>query len=138
MGCQESFIIYDFNLPTNANELSKAEEVIEKLKLKIKDIIVNKTINDKIHTTLFEEIIRVLDYVGNLSVPFFKVEEKLEELYILQYSHSPKLAKKLWLDHYEFIHHPYNLLKNRCFRMLDELDEAYIKRFKHEPPNWKI
>lgn len=138
MGSQENFIAYDFNLPTHANELSKAEEVIEKLKNKIKEITVNKTINDQLHLTLFEEIIRVLDYIGRLSEPFFDIEDKLEELYVLQYPHSPQLAKKLWLDHYETIHHPYNLLKNRCFRMLDELDESFIKKFKHEPSNWKI
>jgi hypothetical protein len=135
---REKFIAHDFNLPTYANELYKAEEVIDKLKIKLKHISVNKTITNKLHTQLFEEIIRVLDYVGQLSEPAFAIEDELEELYVLQYPHSPSLAKKLWLDHYEYVHHPYNILKNRCFRMLDEVDEEYIKKFKCKPPNWNI
>jgi hypothetical protein len=138
MASQEKFIAHDFNLPMHANELSKAEEVIDKLKTELKTITVNKIINNRLHTKLFEEIIRVLDYVGQLSEPAFAIEDELERMYILKYKHSPSLAKKLWLDHYGEIHHPYNILKNRCFRMLDELDEEYIKKFKCKPPNWNI
>lgn len=133
-----NFIVHDFNLPNHANELSKAEEVIKKLKNKFKLIQNQRSINDKTHTILFEEIIRVLDYVGRLSMPAFAIEEELEQMYIIRYKNSPELAKKLWLDHYERIHHPYTLLKNRCFRMLEELDAEYFKRLKKHPPNWNI
>ena len=30
----------------------------------------------------------------------------------------------------------YSLLKNRCFRLLDELDELYIALYGKNPPNW--
>jgi len=132
------FIDYDFKLPVHANELSKAEEVLDKLKDKITLIKSTKSINDKIHTKLFDEIIRVLDYVGQLSVSAFNVAEEMERMYTMQYLQQPALGKKLWLDHYEHIHHPYTILKNRCFRMLDDLDDEFIRRFKRKPPNWKI
>lgn len=134
----EMFIKFDFKLPAHSNELSKAEEVIEKLKNKLKKIKKNKTINDSIHNTLYEEIVRILDYVGKLSMPVFAIEEEMEKLYILQYSKSPLLSKKLFNDHYMELHHSYTLLKNRCFRLLEELDNEYIKRIRKNPPNWKI
>jgi len=134
----EMFIKHDFKLPAHNNELSKAEEVIEKLRNKFKKIQKNKTINDSIHNTLYEETVRILDYVGKLSMPTFAIEEEMEKLYILQYPKSPLLSKKLFNDHYMELHHPYTLLKNRCFRLLEELDNEYIKRFRKNPPNWKI
>ena len=134
----ECFITHDFKLPNHHNELCKAEEIIEKLKNKFKLIQENKTIDDKNHDYLYNEIVRILDYVGRLSMPVFAIEEDIERLYIFQYPKSPVLAKKLWNDHYEEIHHPYTLLKNRCFRMLEELDEEYQEVHEKNPPNWNI
>ena len=131
-------IKHDFNLPDHTTELSKAEDVIEKLRTRFKKIQTSKSINDKKHTDMFEETVRILDYVGRLSVPAFEIEDELEKLYILQYPKSPQLGKKLWLDHYDRIHHPYSILKARCFRLLEELDAEYRKRFKKNPPNWNI
>ena len=135
---EESFITHDFKLPNHHNELCKAEEIIEKLKNKFKKIERTKTINDKNHDELYNEIIRILDYVGRLSMPAFAIEDDIERLYTLQYAKFPELAKKLWNDHYENIHHPYTLLKNRCFRMLEELDNLFIETHKKYPPNWNI
>jgi len=125
------------DLPVQVNELSKAEDIIEKLKSKFETVKLNKNITDESHTRLYEETIRVLDYVGRLSMPCFAVEDQLEEMYLIKFKRTPELAKKLWLDHYEVIHHPYTLLKNRCFRLLDDLDGEYIAVHKQYPPNWK-
>lgn len=132
------FIEVDFNLPNHANELSKAEDIIGKLKTKISRDIAYHFIDDKKHDLYFEEVVKMLDYVGQLSVPAFTVSNDLEVMYILKFRHAPKLATKLWLDHYEQIHKPYSLLKNRCFRLLEDLDAAYIIKFKKNPPNWEI
>jgi hypothetical protein len=134
----EQFIDCNFNLPNHTNELSKAEEVIGKLKDKIDNHSKLKNINNNSHDSLYDEVCRVLDYLGRLSTPVFNVQDRMEEMYTLQYKHCPALGKKLWLTHYENVHHPYNILKNRCFRLLELLDEIYIKKFKHTPPNWNI
>lgn len=134
---EQGLIVHDFNLPNHSNELSKADGVIEKHQQKFKAIQSKNTITDIEHTTLFEETVRVLDYLGKLSMPAFAIEDELQEMYIKQYIHSPELAKKLWLDHFEKIHHPYNLLKNRCFKLLEDLDEMYFNVNKKNPPNWK-
>lgn len=138
MQTKQKFIEHDFNLPCHNNQLSIANDCIEKLKTKLKTIETRKTINDKEHELLFEEIFKVLDYVGRLSMSAFEISEELEKMYTLRYNHSPELARKLWLDHYEEIHHPYNLLKNRCFKLIDELDEQFIKFNKRQPKNWNI
>jgi hypothetical protein len=133
---EQEFITHDFKLPNHSNELSKADDVIEKLKKKLLIYETNKAIDDKTFSIFYEEIIRVLDYLGRLSMPCFAIEDELEQMYILKYHKFPELGKKLWIDHYEKIHHPYTLLKNRCFKMLDELDEFYKALYGKNPPNW--
>lgn len=134
----ENFIKVDLNLPNHNIELSKAEGQIIKIKSKIESYQKFKNLTDKSHTSLYEEIVRVLDYVGRLSMPAFNIEDELEVMYIQQFKHAPSLAKKLWLDHYDYIHHPYSLLKNRCYRLLEELDKEYIALYDKKPPNWKL
>lgn len=134
----KDFIQADLQLPNYENELSKADSQIESIKYKLEIIIYKKNINDKLHNLLYEQTCKVLDYVGKLSTPAFEVEDLLEEMYNLKFKHTPELAKKLWLDHYEHIHHPYNLLKNRCYKILTDLDKEYVRINKKYPPNWKI
>ena len=138
MAVDTHFIKHDFNLPDHSTQLQKAEEVIEKLKDKFKHIQITKSIDADKHITLYEETIRILDYVGNLSKAAFDIEEKIEKQYTLQFRHAPKLGKKLCNNHYEKIHHPYTLLKNRCFKLLEDLDAEYYKVQKKHPPNWNI
>ena len=137
MQTNENFIEIDLDLPNHNNQLSIASDTIEKLRDKFRVLETKKSIDDKEHELMFEEIIKVLDYVGRLSMPAFEVSDDIERMYTMRYNHSPELARKLWLDHYEDIHHPYNLLKNRCFKLIDELDELYIKLNRKTPKNWK-
>lgn len=134
----ETMIKKDFNLPDDSNDLSRAEGIIEELKDRFKKMLKDKSINDSNHEKLFEDTIRILDFVGKLSMPAFAIQDELEELYFKQYQPTPALAKELWLKHYDKIHHPYNLLKNRCFRLIEELDEEYRRVYKKNPLNWKI
>jgi len=134
---KQNFIVHDFNLPNHSNELSKAESIIEKHQQAFKVLQNRNNIEDHEYTRLFEETIRMLDYLGRLSTPAFAIRNELEELYFKKFIHSPELAKKLWLDHYKNIHHPYNLLKNRCFKLLEDLDELYINVHNKYPPNWE-
>lgn len=135
---KEQFIVHDFKLPNHCNELSKAEEVIEKLKKRFEIIQIQRSINDANHQELFEEIIQCLFYVGKLSEVAFAIEDEIENMYTMQYKHAPALGKQLWLEHYDDIHHPYTLLKNRCYRQLELLDLEYFKRHGKQPSNMKI
>jgi len=137
MSDSQEFIQYDFKLPCHDNELSRADDIIGKIKQQInKTIGIVELITDKQFVRVYEEVITVLDYVGRLSMPAFAIEDEMEEMYIIHYIHAPELGKKLWFDHYENVHHPYNILKNRCFKMLDELDNYYKQLYDRNPPNW--
>jgi len=132
------FLNVDFTLPNHSNELRKAEELINKLKHMLESLSKKCMIDDSSHDYIFNEIIRVLDYVGKLSICAFTIENELEAMYSAHYRSAPNLGKKLWLDHYRKIHHPYSLLKNRCYNLLTEVDRMYIKKYNKNPPNWKI
>lgn len=131
-------IVHDFNLPNQKNQLSSVEETINKLKRVIAKTICQHTLTPEKHEQLYEEVVVALDKVGRLSKPAMEIEDKLEAMYTLKYPHSPQLAKKLWYEHYEMLHHPYSILKDRCFRMLNELDNEYQDKFKKNPPNWEV
>jgi len=134
---EPEFITHDFKLPSHANEISHANDRYSKLKTIFNKHKKNSTLTDDEFINLYEDIIRVLDYVGNLSKPAYNVQKELEELYKYKYLHAPQLGKTLWLNHYSKIHHPYNLIKNRCFILLEELDKYYISMYDKLPPNWK-
>ncbi len=134
----ENFILTNFHLPDHTSELSKADCCLCKIKANFEIYLKLQNLTDKSHTSMYEEIVRVLDYVGHLSVPAFKIEDELEALYAKQYKHAPNLRKKLWLDHYNYLHHPYTILKNRCYKLLEDLDNLYISIYDSKPPNWKI
>jgi spore coat protein CotH len=133
---KEEFITVDFNLPDHTNELSKAEELIDKYKKRFEIMQMQHSINDCTHTELFEEVVRCLAYIGKLSETRFAIEDELEAMYIKRYKHQPALGKQLWLEHYDEIHHPYTLLKNRCFRLLELLDTEYFEVHGKQPPNY--
>lgn len=124
----------DLGLPDHSEQLYDTEIYVSKIRKELQDQKKLKELNDFVYETLYTRITKALYYVGKLSMPAFNIEEKLEEEYFNVYQHAPELARKLWLDHYSEIHRPYNILKNRLFRLFDELDEAYISINKKEPP----
>lgn len=136
MNNKRKLISIDFNLPNHVEEIAKADNYLKKVKKNFIKIKNSKKIDEILYVTVFDDIIRVLDYVGLLSEPAFAIEEDLETKYITTYSNSPSLAKELWLKHYAKIHHPYDILKNRCHSLIDDLDEEYFKCNKKYPPNW--
>ena len=87
---EEKFITHDFKLPNHHNELCKADEIIDKLKNKFKKIEKTKTINGKNHDELYNEIVRILDYVGRLSMPAFVIAEGTDQERCLQFNITQK------------------------------------------------
>lgn len=141
----------ELNLPNHSNELSKAEFMISRVSDKIKkvtayeknsssheDAIAKSKLNDKNFVDLFEEVARALVYVGRLSQSIFELEDTIEQAYTIKYIHYPEEVKSAWYKHYSELHNPYTILKNRCYALLTDLDEEYLKKFKKEPPNFKI
>ena len=118
-------VIDGIEIPNHTNELEKATEYIEDLKFKFRNCERKEQITDEEYADIYSDTLRVLYYVGDLSDPAFKIEDELEDIYFKMYVHSPELAKELFFAKYHEIHKPYNLLKNRCFTLLDGLVELY-------------
>ncbi|MFW6247389.1 MAG: hypothetical protein ACOC22_04450 [bacterium] len=123
----------DLGLPDHESDIKHAEEVLDKLRREFESV---KDIDDEKHESYYEATMKILDFVGRLSLPAFKTLQILEDEYIKAYPNAPALAKELWLKHYGNIHRPYNIIKNRCFRLLNEIDDKYIEKYKSVPPNW--
>ena len=136
---QPEFIdISKLELPDHTKELYKIGESISELNTTITEIITTNRINSNVHTFYFEEVVKQLDFVGQLSVPAFSSLDIMDDMYFKAFKDFPALAKKLWLEHYDKIHRPYTILKNRCHRLMVDLDEAYINKYNTNPPNWEI
>ena len=134
---EHELIMKDFNLPDHTEELLHANTMLEKHKHTYKKYKTSGSINNKEHEELYENIIKVLDYAGRLSMSVFEINDEMEKLYAIRYHHSPELARTLWLEHYSKLHHPYSLIKNRCFTLLDDLDQLFIDANDEKPLNWK-
>lgn len=130
------FLELDLEIPDNSEELKHANDTLINIKNKFTYYQKAKIIDDESHEIMYEATMKVLDYVGRLSIPLNDYSKTIENAYIKQFPHAPALAKTMWLKHYENIHHEYNLIKNRCFRLLDEIDDEYMKQMKKVPPNW--
>lgn len=134
--CEPKLIKIDFNLSSNKDNLDKADLMISNLKKEISYLNRNTGITNDIHEKLYEETILVLDWVGRMSMNLFEIRDKLDEQYKKIYCRSPKLALEEFDKHYKKLHQPYNILKNRCFGILEELDFMYERKFNKKPRNW--
>jgi len=129
-------LVLKTELESHDNELFKATNEITDLEHTLDKLIKLKHITNETHDFLFEETAKILDHVGSLSQQIFDVEQEIEDLYAMEYKHSPELGLKLWYEYYEQLHKPYTNIKNRCWRMFDSLDVLYINCNKSKPSNW--
>ena len=126
-------VVDGIKIENHCNELERAEEFIDELKYEYRKHERLQTIDEKEYVHLYQETIRVLYYIGDLSMTAFNVEKQLEEKYLLMYAHSPELGKQLYFNKYHEIHKPYNLLKNRCYTLLDQLDDLFTQIHSRSP-----
>ena len=133
-----SLLTNNFKFPNYNNELSKAEDLINKQKKYVTAIVNDETITTTSHEYHYNEVIKLLDFVGSLSKHLFDIQADIENYYTMTYLHSPKLGKLLYNTHLEILHKKYDLLKDRCHTLLNKLDYAFIDKYDKNPPNWNI
>lgn len=127
-------VMEGITLPPNHEKLNYATTVIEKFK---KRVIYHKSIraiSEKEYIDLHNLIVQALEYVGELSLPAFNVQDELEKRYYILYKNAPERAKYEYLEHYHDIHRPFNTLKNRCFSLLETMDSYYFDINHKHPP----
>lgn len=106
-----------FNVPNHEAELEQASSLL-------------KRIGDKVALGLGEDRAQsmlqlttdILYLVGELSQDIFDLRITMETEYNKYYSKSPALGKKLYLEHYQELHKPYDKLKNRAFKLIKMID----------------
>jgi len=119
--------LIDIKLPDNTMKLDNIEKYIKTLNNRFKALINNNKFTKKEYETIHDYIVETLIMLGDLSLSTLEITDELETKYILLYPNSPKLAKKLWLDHINIVNHRYDLLKNRCYTLIDSLEEEIIR-----------
>lgn len=86
-----------------------------------------KTITQKYYNTCRERIEDVLYSVGELSIPYFRINEDLREFYLQKFKYDPDMARDRWLERYDSLHEPYTVLKNKCYLLFRKLDKLTIE-----------
>jgi hypothetical protein len=132
----KSILSIDLNLPDFTEFLEKSNEDTINIKEKFNQIKEMSIMNDYWHERLYEENATILLSLGNVSQAVFNVQDKIEETYTNKYINAPALAKMLYYEHYEKLHQPFSILKNRCWRLFDELDKEYQRINNCNPSNW--
>lgn len=128
----------ELNIPDNKEFLKSAEMRYEKIRNEYNEICSNDSIDSEKHLKLYESTMVVLDYVGDLSLSLQEFSPIIKDKYDKIYRNAPELAKLFWGKHYSGLHKEYNKIKNVCYNFLDELDDAYMRKYNKCPDNWNI
>ena len=110
-------------IPDHKDDLKQGKKILTSVEKEItyfKDLGVELTRTQR--KVMYAKISELLDLIGELSKPIFNSRIAIEESYRKKYDKQPALGKKLWLDHYEGLHKPYDQLKNKCWNLLSKLD----------------
>lgn len=125
-------------IPDHSEDLCRASLILSNILNDYKKTVENRSMTGNQHEILYERTMKVLYFIGNLSLSLFEFENEIIEKYTMKYLSDPALAKKLSYMYYQKIHRKYDLLKNKCFRLLDKIDDNYILLNKKYPPNYYI
>lgn len=127
----------EIKYPKKANRiyLRNAENEIESIRLRLNRIKGLRKINDEQFEQVFEGTCRQLFKISNLSIDVFNIQEDLQKKYNSLYPDDPKKAKMFFNMEYTELHKMYDILKNRCYAILEDLDLTYEKFNKRKPPN---
>jgi hypothetical protein len=127
----------ELNLVDHTEYLLEANETLKLLIIKFEELKESNQLCNFWHDKLYEDNSKILAYVGDLSKQIFNIESQIEEIYTKHYILTPIEAKHYWYYHYRLLHKPYSLIKNRCWKLFDNLDVEYKKcNNNNNPPNW--
>lgn len=115
-------VINDITIPNHSKEIKEANNSFNTINQSFINSVENNSITLLEFYEMYESLIGVLFFVGDLSIDVTNVRYDVETAYLKLYKHAPLLGKKLWLKKYNEIHKPYNKVKNNCFVLIEELE----------------
>lgn len=97
---------------------------------------INFNLDDQTYKDIHDDIALLLLQLADMSLSNTKTKDTLIEEYNFIYATMPKIAEQLIEER---IYQPYfrdiDVLKNKCYKILDMLDDYYFKVNKKTPPN---
>lgn len=106
------------SLVNHSDDLAKINDFALKIKKKYEDDLRKEQVTSRKKELYIFTIEEALGLIGDMSRQAFDTYPLLEQVYAKKYTKSPKLGKKLFLDHYQQLHKPYDQVKNRLWKIL--------------------
>jgi len=126
----KNFIELNIEIPNQNVEINNIEKLIDRIEADIKYCKFSFNNFQSDYYKYYNRIVDYLEYVGQLSLVIFNIEDIIEEKYFNHYrKENPEYVKKLWYAHYSELHKPYSRLKENCYRLIKTLDKRYKKQF---------
>jgi hypothetical protein len=136
---QENLLFSEIIVPDHKKQLAVANKTLDIIQQTFRRIAINcefKTSDGGIiHDNMYDDTIKILLYVADLSLPIFNLMDKIERKHYTMNKDNHNLARKLFLEEYRALHVKYDTIKNRCYQILSDIDKEYYKQTKKYPPN---
>ena len=111
----------EFEVPNHEKDLEEADALLKRILAKVTSPIELGKDRKQAMLALTTDILYI---IGDLSQAIFDLRTIMEEAYTHKYLKSPALGKKLYLEHYEGLHKPYDRLKNKTFKLIQLIDPS--------------
>jgi hypothetical protein len=111
------------DVPNDEQERNILEEGIQSLYADINFYYEKKGITKKKYDELRDRIEDLIYAVGDLSIPYFRISDRLRDYYLLKHKQNPKLGRDEYLERYHSLHEPYDYLKNKCYVLFRKIDK---------------
>lgn len=116
------------SLPDHTIQLKEITRIITNLQKKF-------DLGKQSYPALTEKQVETMEYVmdkclrkvADLSMSLNIIQKDMEEHYILTYSKTPAIGKKLYLNHYFSLHKPYDKVKNKSWKFI-----FILKKYKKD------
>lgn len=79
-------------------------------------------ITTEIKKTLSDQLIDLLEIIGEMSIPVFNKRKEIENKWSLLITDNPAKAREEWIKEYRRLHRPYDKLKDRTYSLFCQIN----------------
>ncbi len=107
-----------FEVPDHKYDLLGVKSTIELIKDSMDGRV--RTMPDNVRIDFLKLITKQMHRLGNLSMPAFNLRIPMERAYLNKFGRRE--GRRMFIEHYESIHEPYDMLKEEVFEIIERLD----------------